>query len=74
MSEIIWQLPVNQSNKTDHDWVHPKAKYHAYVNNNSLCGKYGQNTNYFETTGDIKEIMSKPQIACNTCFKKAMNR
>jgi len=47
MVSVVWQLPVNQSNKTDHEWIHPKAKYHAYVNNNSLCGKFGQNTNFF---------------------------
>lgn len=25
-----WMLPVKQSNITDHDWIHPKAKYHCF--------------------------------------------
>ncbi|MCG3227901.1 hypothetical protein HXV89_00245 [Bacillus subtilis] len=49
MNKIVWQLPVIQSNLTDHDWIHPKAKYHAYIDNKSVCGKYGQHTDYFET-------------------------
>jgi hypothetical protein len=70
MTEVIWQLPVKQSNKTDHDWIHPKAKYHAFKNYNSICGKYGQKTDFFDTTIDVIELMKKKQLACNKCLKK----
>jgi hypothetical protein len=48
MANIVWQLPVIQSKKTDHDWIHPKAKYHAYIDNNSVCGKYRQITDFLK--------------------------
>lgn len=67
MVEVIWQLPVKQSNLTNHDWIHPKAKYHAFINSNSVCGKYGQNTTFFTT--DLEEPLSK-EIACHKCMEK----
>ncbi|MEK5061009.1 hypothetical protein BK126_26200 [Paenibacillus sp. FSL H7-0326] len=75
MSKIVWQLPVKQSNFTDHDWIHPKAKYHAFKNNASICGKYLQDTDYFETSIDETELMSeKIQYACNKCLKMLQKR
>lgn len=70
MQTVVWQLPVIQSNKTDHDWVHPKAKYHAFLDNNSLCERYGQTTNYFETSIDQEEIFKNPNLACKKCLRK----
>ena len=70
MSEIIWQLPVRQSNRTDHDWVHPRAKYHAFLEGESLCGKFRQDTNYFETTIDASELLKNKTVACKRCLQK----
>ncbi|MFL1672514.1 hypothetical protein [Paenibacillus dendritiformis] len=68
---IIWQLPVKQSSLTDTDWIHPKAKYHAFENYNSLCGKYRQVTDYFETGIDEAELMKdKLHYACQKCLKE----
>jgi hypothetical protein len=67
MNEVKWQLPVKQSHVTQHDWIHPKMKYHAFINDKSICGKYGQDTSYFET--DLHEPLRK-DIACNQCLKK----
>ena len=67
-SLVIWQLPVKQSNLTSVDWVHPKAKYHAFVNDRSLCGKYGQSTGFFETTIEPSNLTE--ELACKKCFKK----
>ena len=50
MSVYKWQLPVKQSNLTDLDWIHPKAKYHCFDKDGfSLCGKFYQDIYYFET-------------------------
>jgi hypothetical protein len=70
MDNVVWQLKVHQSNKRDYDWIHPKAKYHAFINNNSVCGKYGQTTDFFETDIEESEIMSKKELACKNCLKK----
>lgn len=70
MVNVVWQLPVKQSDLTDHDWIHPKAKYHAFINNNSVCGKYGQNTNFFETGIEESELMKNKELACKKCLKK----
>lgn len=76
MDNLKWQLPVIQSNLTSHDWIHPNAKYHCFdpqpfsMFDKSLCGKYSQDTSYFETGIESCEIASRPEIACKVCFKK----
>ncbi|MCY9376524.1 hypothetical protein MOF34_15715 [Bacillus sp. T17B1] len=69
MNNIVWQLPVIQSDLTDHDWIHPKAKYHAFIGNKSVCGKYDQITDCFET-GEESELMANKDWACKVCLKK----
>lgn len=71
MKSRIWQLPVKQSNLTDHDWIHRGAKYHAFIDNESICGKYDQNTGFFETSIDEKEIQENPNLACKKCVALA---
>lgn len=68
--KVIWQLPVFQSNKTSHDWIHPKAKYHAFIDNNSICGKYGQTTDFFETDIEESKLLLNRNLACKMCLKK----
>lgn len=68
VSFSVWQLHVIQSNKIDHDWIHPKAKFHFFVDDRSLCGKYVQDTKYFETDISSSEILRRPEIACKKCY------
>lgn len=70
VADIIWQLPVKQSNVTNHDWIHPKSKYHAFANDRTLCGKYSQATAFFETTIESSELMLNKEIACKKFLKK----
>lgn len=70
VADIIWQLPVKQSNVTNHDWIHPKSKYHAFVNDKSLCRKYSQSTSFFETTIESFELRINEERACKKCLKK----
>ncbi|WP_265463606.1 hypothetical protein [Bacillus velezensis] len=69
-NNIVWQLPIVESNKTDYEWVHPKAKYHAFIDNKSVCGKYGQNTDYFETGIEESELVANKGLACKVCLMK----
>lgn len=70
-----WQLYVHQSNKSNIDWIHPKSKYHFFVKFYSgharcLCGKYEQDTNYFETEIEESVIIENPDLACKKCFER----
>ena len=38
MRRYKWMLPVKQSNLTNVDWIHPKAKYHCFLKIR-LCAK-----------------------------------
>ncbi|MGD6829081.1 hypothetical protein [Bacillus pumilus] len=67
----VWQLPVKQSDLTDHDWVHKWSKYHAFINKDSICGKHGHDTDFFETGVAESEIIENPSIACKKCFELA---
>ncbi|MEC1437279.1 hypothetical protein P9D57_00645 [Bacillus sonorensis] len=69
-NNLVWKLPVIQSDLTDHHWVHPKAKYHAFIDNKSVCGKYGQSTDYFETGIEESKLMANKDWACKLCLKK----
>lgn len=68
MTEIIWQLPINQSNKTNHDWIHTKAKFHGFVNNISLCQRHKQKTRSFETR-NVSEVMQEKELVCKRCLE-----
>lgn len=70
MENIKWMLPVKMSNLTSHDWIHPNVKYHCFINNTSLCKKYFQYQDYFETDIDSGEIAMRPEIACKKCYEK----
>jgi hypothetical protein len=65
--QIVWQLPVKQSNKTDSDWVHPRSNFHAFQSEASLCGKYFQDTDFFETDFNPKE--HSENMKCKKCLK-----
>lgn len=69
MANVVWQLPVKQSNTTNHDWTHPKAKYHAFVNDKSLCRKYSQSTSFFKTTIESSELRINEELACENVLR-----
>lgn len=71
----VWELPVRERLLVGNpDWVHPRAKFHCFVYGDSLCGKYGQDTDFFETDIESREIEMCPEIACKKCLKKWKNR
>lgn len=67
----VWQLPVkdNPLNSTGY-FITNNAKYHCFSSGTSLCGKYWQDTDYFETDIESGEILSNPSLACKTCYRK----
>ncbi|MBI9013893.1 MAG: hypothetical protein JEZ08_16785 [Clostridiales bacterium] len=65
----VWQLPVIQSDLSDTDWIHPKAKFHYFIDGSSLCGKHTQDTDYFETSLEDTDLKLSEEIACHKCFK-----
>lgn len=69
MSDIVWQLPVNQDRGFGKE-IHHNAKYHAFKNTRSLCGNYGSDTDYFETGIEESEVMLNKDLACKKCLKK----
>ena len=69
MRRYKWMLPVKQSNLTNVDWIHPKAKYHCFFKNTSLCEKYWQDQDFFTTDIDTEEIEKNPGLACKKCYQ-----
>ena len=69
MSRPVWQLPVSENCDGD-DGIHPNAKYHCFVDKESLCSKYMQDTDFYETDIESGEIVSNPQISCKICRRK----
>ena len=68
---LKWQLPVTERLiKGLPDRVNPLAKAHFFVNYVSLCGKYFQYTDFYETDIECGEIARSPEIACKRCYKK----
>lgn len=64
---VSWQLPVKQSNKTDYIWIHHRSNFHAFVNSKSLCAKYYQDTDFFESDFNPKE--HSENMKCKKCLK-----
>ena len=71
----VWQLPVNGAERTGNAYISMRAKYHCFVDNGTLCGKYFQDTSYYDhgITIESGEVLSRPNIACSRCFKKWKN-
>lgn len=68
----VWQLPVHGAERTGNAYISQKAKYHCFVDNYALCGKYGQNTSDYDDGITIESgaISQNPNIACSRCYKK----
>lgn len=71
MKKIIWQLPTHQSNVTNRDWIHPKAKFHAFDEQcESLCKKHRQD-DFFEQYDFNKKLEEFGKSCfCKVCLKK----
>lgn len=69
----VWQLPVNE-NSSANSYISSNVKYHCFVNKHSLCGKYTQDTDYYETGIESGEIASNPQFACKVCRNKWLKK
>lgn len=71
----IWQLPIiERVAEWKPDWVHPNAKFHYFVEDESICGKYVQATGLCETDlGRSRltlEDAVKEKFVCKKCYKK----
>ena len=66
----VWQLPVAGSERTGTAYIHPKAKYHCFVSDRSLCGLYCQRTEDYDEgiSTESVAILERPCCACNHCF------
>ena len=67
----VWQLPVKERLvEGKPDYVHPLARVHCFVGGESLCKKYYQDTDFFETDVDIGTISKHPEHACQICLRR----
>ncbi|MFE5473862.1 hypothetical protein [Bacillus safensis] len=74
MKPRVWRIPIKQSNLTDHDWINRNTKYHAFIDNKSICGKYDQNRGFSESsTLDEEEMKKNPHLACKSCLELVSN-
>jgi hypothetical protein len=62
--QSVWQLPISDKDGT----VHMTAKCHCFRNGQSLCGRYQQDTDYYETDVRENEVLERPNIACKKCY------
>lgn len=70
-----WQLPVRERVlEGKEDWVHPLVKAHFFVDNTSLCGRYWQLTDFYQTDVKAELITKEPQYACKKCYEKWLKR
>lgn len=76
MSDLpIWQLPVrHETGSSANSYIPSTMKFHCFVDYYSLCGKYAQDTDFYETDIESGEILSRPDIACKVCRKKWMKQ
>lgn len=74
MEKIIWQLPFKQSNITNKDWLHYKAKYHAFKDSDSwsLCNKKDFSKYHDKATLEeiAEEVGDYRNYVCKTCLNK----
>ncbi|UTV34844.1 hypothetical protein [Bacillus altitudinis] len=66
----VWQPPLFKSETKGHDRTSSGAKYHAFVNNVSLCGLHSQQTDEFDIEVFELQIVAMPELACKKCLKK----
>ena len=71
----VWQLPVmSETGASANAYIPKTAKYHCFIDNASLCKRYTQDTDYYETGIESGEILRRPEIACKKCRKMWLRR
>lgn len=68
----VWQLPVANSEKTGTAYIHPKAKFHCFVDCVSLCTMYSQRTEDYDDgiTVESAAILEQPHHVCKRCLAR----
>lgn len=63
----VWQLRVNSDGV-----VTGSAKYHCFVDDESLCGTAVQNTSFYDDgiTCESAAIVERPNLVCKRCLAK----
>lgn len=63
----VWQLRVNREGV-----VPGSAKYHCFVNDESLCGTSCQNTSFYDDgiTCESAAILERPHLVCKRCLTR----
>lgn len=71
-----WQLPAPPETTRGANAYTPKsAKYHCFIDNASLCGRYAQDTDFYDGLGiESGEILRGPDIACKRCREMWIRR
>lgn len=66
----VWQLPVSGSENRGNAYIHSSAKYHCFVDDASLCGRYFQNTSFYDHGISVESgyIAQNPNKACSRCY------
>lgn len=71
----VWQLPIMSETTTPETaYIQKTAKYHCFVEHASLCKRYIQDTDYYETGIESGEILRRPEIACKKCREMWLRR
>lgn len=69
-----WQLPIISSNFSERDWVHKWSKFHYFDSNVSLCDKYEQDTDYYETYPKQSQFEELTETSyCKICLSRLKN-
>lgn len=67
----VWSLPVREDARYGkRNYVDLRVKYHCFIEGNSLCKKYEQDTDFYDTDIASGEVLAFPAVACKVCFEK----
>ena len=58
-----WRLPVFDNA------IHPHAKFHYFIGNNSLCGHHAQDNDFFQTSMLDCGVSFSPDRVCKRCLR-----
>lgn len=70
---VSWELYVNENRAVGKE-ISNNAKYHCFVDGDSLCGKYYQKYGDYETDIESGQILMFPHIACKKCYERWMKQ
>ncbi|OSP86496.1 hypothetical protein B9W73_09525 [Lactococcus lactis] len=66
-----WQLPIKAKNAGEELYIHSKAKFHYFTDENkSLCGNHNQLWYVFETYPDERDWKTfDDSVYCSRCLR-----